>query len=51
MSTTKIPKHRKRELAKGYQEMAKDHNSRPEPWLDSGLAETLKEIDKIPRQN
>jgi len=37
---------REQELAKGYKAMAESDSERNDDWLDSGLAETLAEIDK-----
>jgi hypothetical protein len=34
------------ELRQGYREFAKDLAQHPDPWLDSGLGETLEGIDR-----
>lgn len=37
---------REQELAEGYQAMAEDQSSQEDPWLDSGLGETLTESER-----
>lgn len=37
---------RERELAEGYRAMAQDRDELADPWLDSGLQESLKENEK-----
>ena len=37
---------REQELAEGYRAMAQSRDELSDPWLDSGLPETLNEIDE-----